>query len=87
MTREEKIIQLEKMLRKVPDALSPMKASRCSPLGKNHIYELIKSGELRAFVYKGSYLIAKIDLIEYLANHSDEKSRRNYMIKKDGDKR
>ena len=72
------------MLRKVPDALSPMKASRCSPLGKNHIYELIKSGELRAFVYKGSYLIAKI---EYLADHSDEKSRRNYMIKKDGDKR
>ena len=75
------------MLRKVPDALSTMKASRCSPLGKNHIYELIKSGELRAFVYKGSYLIAKIDLIEYLADHSDEKSRRNYMIRKDGDKR
>ena len=60
MTREEKIIQLEKMLRKVPDALSPMKASRCSPLGKNHIYELIKSGELRAFVYE---ILTKINFL------------------------
>lgn len=84
MTREEKIIALERMLRKCPEVLSPMKASRCSPFGKNRVYELIKSGELRAFIYQGAYIIAKSDLIEYLADHSDDKSARRYTIAKGG---
>mgnify|MGYP003404519287 len=54
MTREEKIIELERMLSKVPDIMSPLRASKCSPFGKNRIYELIKSKELRAFVFQGS---------------------------------
>ena len=57
MTREEKVAELEIMLAKVPDVMSPLKASKCSPFGKNKIYELIKTKELRAFVFQGSYII------------------------------
>ena len=74
MTREEKIIELERMLSKVPD-MSPLRASKCSPFGKNRIYELIKSKELRAFVFQGSYIIAKTDLIETIVDHSDREER------------
>ena len=31
MTREEKVAELERMLAKVPDVMSPLKASKCSP--------------------------------------------------------
>ena len=71
MTREEKVAELERMLAKVPDVMSPLKASKCSPFGKNKIYELIKTKELRAFVFQGSYIIAKVDLIETIVDHSD----------------
>ena len=85
MTKEEKIIQLKKMLREAPEIMTPIKVSRFSPLGKNHVYELIKSGELRSFVYQQSYIIAKCDLIEYLADHSDDEPRRNISLLKEGD--
>ena len=75
MTREEKIIELERMLSKVPDIMSPLRASKCSPFGKNRIYELIKSKELRAFVFKGSYIIAKTDLIETIVDHRAREGR------------
>ena len=75
MTREEKIIELERMLSKVPDIMSPLRASKYSPFGKNRIYELIKSKELRAFVFQGSYIIAKTDLIETIVDHSDREGR------------
>ena len=32
MTREEKVAELERMLAKVPDVMSPLKASKCSPV-------------------------------------------------------
>ena len=75
MTREEKVVELERMLAKVPDVMSPLKASKCSPFGKNKIYELIKTKELRAFVFQGSYIIAKVDLIETIVDHSDRQGR------------
>ena len=34
MAREEKVAELERMLAKVPDVMSPLKASKCSPFGK-----------------------------------------------------
>ena len=83
MTREEKIVKLEKMLRKAPEVLTPMQASRCSPLGKNRIYGLIKSKELRSFIYRGGYIIAKADLIEYLADHSDDSKAHGIAIQND----
>ena len=80
MTKEEKIIKLKRMLREAPEIMTPIKVNRFSPLGKNHIYTLIRTGELRSFVYQQSYIIAKCDLIEYLAEHSDDKSRRKFTI-------
>ena len=81
MTKEEKIIELERMLRKCPNILTPAKVYKWSPFGKNKTYELIKSGELRAFVYQNSYIISKTDLIEYLAEHSDDKPAKTFGIK------
>ena len=35
--------ELEHLLRKCPDILTPAKAAKWSPLGKNKIYELLKT--------------------------------------------
>ena len=82
MTKEEKIQELERMFKNCPEILTPIKASRFAPIGKNGIYELIKKKELRAFNYRGSYLIAKADLIEYLADHSDDESPKRFSVGK-----
>ena len=58
-TREERIKEFEKMLRKAPERMSPLKVSRCSPFGKNRVYEMIHTGELKAYVYQETYIIAK----------------------------
>ena len=86
MTREEKIEQLERMLVNLPEIMSPLKVSKSVPIGKNRVYELIKTKELRAFIYQGTYIIAKIDLIEYLADHWDDDSHKAYFVKKGGGK-
>ena len=70
--------QLEHLLRKCPDILTPAKAAKWSPLGKNKIYELLKSGELRSFTYQGGYIISKADLIDYLAEHCEDNSGRGF---------
>ena len=46
MTRNELITELERMLRNAPDLMTPMKVSKCTPIGKNRVYEIIKNGEL-----------------------------------------
>lgn len=83
-TREERIKEFEKMLRKAPELMSPLKVARCSPFGKNRVYEMIHTGELKAYIYQNTYIIAKIDLIEYLADHCEDANNRTYTIKKDG---
>ena len=72
--------QLEHLLRKCPDILTPAKAARWSPLGKNKIYELLKSGELRSFTYQGGYIISKSDLIDYLAAHCEDSNGRRFKV-------
>ena len=84
MTREEKIIELERMFKNCPEMLSPIKVSRWTPLGKNRVYELIKSKELKSFIYQGAYMISKVDLLEYLADHSEEQGVRHYRINNGG---
>ena len=85
-TREERIKEFERMLRKAPELMSPLKVSRCSPFGKNRVYEMIHTGELKAYIYQDAYIIAKIDLIEYLADHCEEATKRTFTIKKEGGK-
>ena len=84
MTREEKILELERMFKNCPEMLSLINVSRSTPLGKNRVYELIKSKELKSFIYQGAYMISKVDLLEYLADHSEEQGVRHYRIKNGG---
>ena len=62
--------------------VSPIKAARWSPIGKNRVYKLIHSGELRSFVYQGGYILSKDDLIDYLLEHCDDEPARS--IKRGG---
>lgn len=78
MNKEEKRQLLEQMLKRCPEILSPTKAARWSPLGKNRVYELLHSGELRSFVYQGGYVISKYDLIDYLIEHSEDEPARSF---------
>ena len=72
MTKEEKRKVLERMLKGAPDIMSARQVSKWSHLGKNHVYELIQKGDLCAFNYRSSYIIAKVDLIDYLLTHADD---------------
>ena len=84
-TREERIKEFETMLRKAPEIMSPLKVAKFSPFGKNRVYEMIKTKELKAYKYQNTYIIAKVDLVEYLADHCEDRSLRHFTIK-DGDK-
>ncbi len=80
MTRNEFIIELERMLKNAPDLMTPLKVSKCTPLGKNRVYELIKSGEIRSIIFQNSYIVAKADVIEYLADHANDKNGRHFIL-------
>lgn len=80
MTRNELITELERMLRNAPDLMTPMKVSKCTPIGKNRVYEIIKNGELPSIIFQNSYIVAKIDVIEYLAEHAEDKNRRYFAL-------
>lgn len=80
MTKEQKIAAFERMLRRAPEILTPKKVCSFSPLSKNKVYELIKTKELRSFVYRGGYIVSKADLIEYLADHCDDASNRCFAV-------
>lgn len=84
-TREERIKEFETMLRKAPEIMSPLKVAKFSPFGKNRVYEMIKTKELKAYKYQNTYIIAKVDLVEYLADHCEDGNLRHFTIK-DGDK-
>lgn len=85
MNNKEKRKEMERMLAKCPEILTPTKTVRWSPLGKNKVYELLKNGELRSFKYRGSYIISKDDLIDYLLEHCEDTDGRTFKIGKDGD--
>lgn len=75
MNNQKQRRKLEKMLRKCPDVLTPMKAAKWMPIGKNAVYAAIKSGEIESFVYKGGYIITKDSVIDYLIKTADRKGR------------
>ena len=83
-TREERIKEFETMLRKAPEIMSPLKVAKFSPFGKNRVYEMIKTKELKAYKYQNTYIIAKVDLVEYLADHCEDGSLRHFTIKDGG---
>lgn len=84
MVQNELKKELQRMMQKCPQCLTPRKIYRYTPLSENRIYELIRTGELPAFIYQGTYVVNKDDVIEYLLKHSDDDSRR-YKAKSKGD--
>lgn len=75
MTNEEQRNQLEKMLKKCPEILTPLKAAKWMPIGKNAVYAAIKSKELESYVYKGTYIITKDAMIDYIIKTSEDKGK------------
>ena len=76
MSQEQQKVKLQKMLKKCPEVLTPMKAVKWAPIGKNTLYAAIRSGEIETFLYKGGYIITKDALIDYLVKTADQKGRR-----------
>ena len=64
--------ELERMFAKCQPIMQPGTVRKWMPIGKNQVYDLIHSGELRAFVYRGGYIVAKDDVIDYLLDHCDD---------------
>lgn len=71
-TREEKIKDFEQMLRNAPDFMFTQTLFKFSPFGKNKTYKLINTKQLKSHIHKGTHIILKKDLIEYLADHCDD---------------
>ena len=69
MNQEKQREAYEKMLKKCPDILTPMKATRWSPVGKNTIYAALKNGEIEAYTYKGGYIFTKDAFIDYVLDY------------------
>ena len=87
MTAKEKLRDVERLLRGCPDIMTPAQVARWSPYGRNTVYKLLHSGELKSYIFRGGYLIAKTDLIEHLVEHSeDTDAGRSFRIKQNGDK-
>ncbi|MBE6809805.1 MAG: helix-turn-helix domain-containing protein [Ruminococcaceae bacterium] len=84
MNQEKQRESYQKMLKKCPDILTPMKAARWSPVGKNSIYAALKNGEIESYTYKGGYIFTKDAFIDYLVKTTNDKGR-GYTIR--GDKK
>ena len=74
MTIEEKIKGLEHLLRKCPDVITALEASRLIHVSKNTIHAAIGEGKLIAYAYRGKRLISKADFIDYLAATTDDET-------------
>ena len=85
MSSEKLRIEIERMLKNCPEMLTPMQLYKWSIWGKNHIYKLINTGELRSFIYRGTHIITKEDFIEYLIAHSNDSPEKHFHKK--GDKK
>ena len=75
MNYESKKNMLNRMLKNCPEILTPMKASKWAPIGKNAIYAAIRNKEIESFIYRGGYIITKEALIDYLVKTSEEQGR------------
>ena len=67
MNIEDRRIGIAKMLKKQPECLTVSRIRKCTRFGSNHIYGLIRSGTLLAFIYREQYTVFKSDLIDLLA--------------------
>lgn len=80
MNTEELYKQYTQLLRGAQGVLTPSKIVRWTPFGKNTVYELINSGKLRSFQYRGSHIVAKADLIDYLVATANDQSGKRFRV-------
>ena len=80
MNAEELHKQYTQLLRGAPDVLTPTQIVRWTPFGKNTVYELINSGKLRSFQYRGSHIVAKADLIDYLVVTANDSNGKRFRV-------
>lgn len=81
MSTEKNRESIERMLKNCPELMTPMQLYKWSIFGKNHIYWLINTGELRSFVYRGAHIITKEDYINYLLEHCEDAPVKHYYKK------
>ena len=74
---------IECLLKNCPDVLTARKVVNWTPLEKNTVYDILKSGELPSIKYRGSYIISKADLIRYLVDHVNAPPKHEICIKED----
>ena len=63
--------------------MSPLQVSKWTPYGRNTVYSMLRSGELPSIQYRGTYLISKAELVEYMTAHADDTPRKRFTIKRD----
>ena len=80
MAQNELKKELQRMMQKCPQCLTPRKIYRYTPLSENRIYELIHTGEIPSFIYQGTYVVNKDDMIDYLLTHRED-DKRGYKVR------
>lgn len=80
MTFNERRNAISHALRKCPDCMTVGKIKKWTCLGVNHIYKLIQTGELTAFIYQDKYTVFKSDLVDLLAERWFS-PHKNYRVK------
>lgn len=85
MTNEERREAVAKLLKNAPEVLTPREVATWSRYGRNTVYAMLKDGTLKGYVFRGSYLVGKEDLIDFMVEHTDDIARRFHV--KGGDER
>ena len=83
MNINEKHKAFEKLLAGAPEVMTPMQVAKWTPYGRNTVYAMLRSGELPSIQYRGTYLISKAELVEYMTAHADDTPRKRFTIKGD----
>ena len=80
MNINEKGKAFEKLLAGAPEVMSPLQVSKWTPYGRNTVYAMLRSGELPSIQYRGTCLISKAELVEYMTTHADDIPRKRFTI-------
>ena len=77
MTNEERREAVARLLKNAPDVLTPREVAKWTRYGKNTVYAMLKDGTLLGYVFRGSYLVGKEDLIDFMVEHTDDIAHRS----------
>ena len=80
MTTEERREAIARLLKNAPDVLTPREVAKWSRYGRNTVYAMLKDGTLPRYVFRGSSLVGKEDLIDFMVEHTDDIAHR-YNVK------